>query len=251
MRSSSGRRDEGALIALGIALAAIVICTWIYSDKSGPLDPMKPVYWGLFTLSDTLAQWIVALFTIAATLVSYYAVRLIRATLDANTAAVNVARAANTIAEEAAEKQLRAYVHVVSVDLEHANDEYAPTITVKYKNFGQTPARNVINHLAVSFVLIGDAKHREREETNERGYDLGPGQDSSTSTHVSLDNSLFGREMLVKKAAKMYVLGTIEYKDVFGRENRYTRYKLHLHPDPEAVVDTDAFIVCPDGNDAN
>jgi hypothetical protein len=164
-------------------------------------------------------------FTIAATAVSLKAIFLVRDTLKANTEAVEQARAANSIAEEASEAQLRAYLHVVSLTLEHANDEYAPTITVKYKNFGQIPARNVVNHISISFVIIGNAKGRHRGDTNERGHDLGPGQDSSTSVHVSFEHGLVTREMLIKKLATLYVMGEITYKDVFGREGRYTRYK--------------------------
>ncbi|PBB41818.1 hypothetical protein CK222_21955 [Mesorhizobium sp. WSM3866] len=162
-----------------------------------------------------------------------------------------VSRESNSISRETAERQLRAYIHVTSVKLEHANDDFAPTITVNYKNFGQTPARNVINHLSVSFVIMGEAKGGKRKVSDERGYDLGPSQDSSTSSHVSFDTGFSSREMLVDNLVKLYVIGEITYKDVFGLQDRYTRYKMVLHPEPDAVIDTDAFMICHDGNEAN
>lgn len=161
---------------------------------------------------------------------------------------LKVSRESNSISRETAERQLRAYIHVDKVNFEHVNDQYALTVNVTYKNFGQTPARGVVNNLTVSFVMMGEAKLRDRGEKRERGYDIGPGQSSTTSAHVSL-SGFVKPHMLTKEIATMYVMGEITYKDVFGREERHTRYKMYLYPDPEGLDDTDAFVLCDDGNE--
>lgn len=148
------------------------------------------------------------------------------------------------------ERQVRAYVHLVRVELEHADDEYAPAVNVIYKNFGQSPARHVINNLNLSFNLLGPPSFKEKVPKEiERGTDLGPGQETTTTTHISF-NSITGlREGLAKRAVTLFVFGRITYLDAFG-EHRETRYRLQLHVNPEGVKDTDSFLLCKEGNES-
>jgi hypothetical protein len=146
------------------------------------------------------------------------------------------------------QRQVRAYLQLTGVDFEHVEyveDGVAPTINLHFKNFGQSPGRKVVNHMTVTFVFAGKPKFKEPIAIDAAGMDIGPGQDTTTTTFVSLDGL---REALENRVAKMFVGGVITYVDVFD-EPHTTRYRLQLHVNPEGLRDTDAFIICKDGND--
>lgn len=104
------------------------------------------MYWGLFTASDTFAQWIMAIFTIAATGVSIAAVVLVNKTLKANTAAVSEAREANRIAREAVVAENRAWLrlHAEARKPWHIKDgRLYGTIYLRSENIGKSPATQI------------------------------------------------------------------------------------------------------------
>jgi hypothetical protein len=101
------RGDRGALVALGLMLAAIVIVS-IFGGNSAS-EQVRPSSW-LETYAppkDSLAQWIAALAALGSVGVSIWAVKLVRKTLSE-------AVESNLIARNATENQLRAYVFIES-----------------------------------------------------------------------------------------------------------------------------------------
>ncbi len=148
------------------------------------------------------------------------------------------------------EKQLRAYVHVVRVKIEHVSDGYTPTVNVKFMNFGQTLARFVVCNLEVAFGFGGPFKKKNVNDTHRKGFELGPQQDAEFSGFFSLDHIGGLREALNSNLFEMYVSGTIEYVDVFNKR-RLTNFNFKLHVNPEGLEDSDAFTMCEDGNDSS
>jgi hypothetical protein len=114
----------------------------------------KPSWWDwarrFVSAEDTLAQWVMAFLSFGALVVSGAAVWLVSETLKETKKAVadsaraaKAAEAAVEVTRESAEKQLRAYVEVVSVRLGDETQEGAPApVHVCLKNTGQTPARD-------------------------------------------------------------------------------------------------------------
>lgn len=96
--SDSHRRDRGALVALGLALAAIVCVAWLGQPSDQQITaphtqgaeypkehygPAEGRWWPEFSARDTYAQWIMAGLALVATGASIWAVLLLRDTLAA------------------------------------------------------------------------------------------------------------------------------------------------------------------------
>ena len=77
-------------------------------------------------------------------------------------------------AEQTAERQLRAYVHVENAEIIHSNDEWRPNIRISVKNYGQTPAREVRHKIDNALVLKGPGNFDLKPDDST--CDLGPSQ---------------------------------------------------------------------------
>lgn len=95
--------------------------------------------------SDTLAQWIMALFTIVATVVLLFTLRSANKTNLAAVKAASAAIDANKIMREIADSQLRAYVQFDRAEVVGENwiGGDPCVLAMSFKNTGQTPALNV------------------------------------------------------------------------------------------------------------
>lgn len=157
--SGSNRRDRGALIALGLALLTIVVITWlnrpIQELRASPqganveqrqeddVSRLVAAIRDFDPWADTYAQWLMAVFGVAATLISYRAIVLVDATLKANTEAVSAAREANKIAQEIGEAQVRAYLQILAAHIQIDGNAQFVRLRLDMRNSGQSPARNV------------------------------------------------------------------------------------------------------------
>lgn len=166
--------------------------------------------------------------------------------------ATQAANDAVAITREIGERQLRAYVHVTRIGLEQVNnDECEPAVRVSYKNFGQSPAQQVINKFHIIFKGGGEIPFKRRPtEKEESGFTLGPTQERHSVMPAPLDNLHNFREKLTQGTTTMFVKGEITYVDVFDRP-RFTRYHFRLHIEPEGLADTTSFLVCEDGNECD
>lgn len=160
--SASNGRHRGPLIALAMALAAIIAVAWIenrpsersslqnigieHSDHRTQDENAAGVesapYLGLFTPSDTFAQWIMAILGVVATGISAWAVVLVRDTLDETRRAVKAADDAVVVTREIGQAQTRAYVHIESVFLSYEFGLH-PNFSVTIRNVGGSPAMRV------------------------------------------------------------------------------------------------------------
>lgn len=92
---------------------------------------------------DGVAQWIMATLSLVGTLVSAWAVWLVRRTLLANSEAVDQARVANKLAESTSRLELRAYLAVEPLGVRHLIESHNAKGHVLVKNVGRSPAKNV------------------------------------------------------------------------------------------------------------
>lgn len=150
-----------AAIALGLT-TILALSPWLGSPAYGQErqqhaqqatdgndDPVESSgFWSAYAAPrDTYAQWIMAIFSIVATGVSVGAVILVRDTLRANTAAVDLAREANNLTREAMIADKRAWIAIEDVVLLHptcfSEERLNLRVEAVFKNVGSTPARDL------------------------------------------------------------------------------------------------------------
>ncbi|RWP19276.1 MAG: hypothetical protein EOR00_09215 [Mesorhizobium sp.] len=232
----------GVVVGLGIALLFLV---WANPEFRDPFNIQKrqertadatandnPAqtsrFWDTYaTPTDTYAQWIAGIAAIASVGVSFWAVRLVRDTLRANTEAVSQARAANQIAQETAERQLRAYVLPANCNMEFA-DNGEPIAHVRIQNFGQTPAFDVKTWIHIwveAFPKAVEFPTPPDDFQTAQGI-LGPGFHGTFRHRRELPIGLWELKQIQQKKAAIYVYGLIEYRDCFGqkRQSKFMRF---------------------------
>ncbi|QND65115.1 hypothetical protein HB777_15260 [Mesorhizobium loti] len=132
-------------------------------------QPVKTVYWGLFTAQDTYAQWIAAIAAIGSVGVSIWAVRLVRNTLAVNQRATAAAEDAVATTREMGELQTRAYLSVTGGTVVYFGSR-DPQVYLKIRNAGDSPAFDVVacyqRNNAVEFYSKPTGKHVEGVVTN-------------------------------------------------------------------------------------
>lgn len=145
--------------------------------------------------------------------------------------------------------QIRAYLHVTGVRLFNVNTNGLSKFALSYKNYGQSPARNIVINTKVSFAHgpLGESEHSFQK--TEHGFDLAPGQKRQMDGDAFLDAHGGIRRALESRIMHMYIYGRISYVDVF-EDNQWTDFRLMLDPETAAsgLCDTKRFIVCDTGN---
>ena len=152
--ADSNRNKRHALLALGMALFAIVLSSWLGNQSSHKHGPLKnaPQYEGearnitsivtsdddFHPWRDTVPQWSIAFLSLAATGCSIWAVFIVRDTLQANREAVQAAQDAVIETRRIGEAQTRAYL--ACSEAEHFTSEQTCFIRIKISNSGQSPA---------------------------------------------------------------------------------------------------------------
>lgn len=171
-----GDRDQRfALIALLAALVAIVLVAWFGQPSDGQAGQPSTAQIELaqqdevgrlvaalreFNLwQDTFPQWLMAVFTAAATGVSLYAVRLVRDTLELNRKATEAAVAAATVARDALGAERAWFVvdafDIADISMSNMFGRFIKEgmgITVQWKNVGRSPAAKVCIRVASQLV---------------------------------------------------------------------------------------------------
>jgi hypothetical protein len=133
-------------------------------------------------------------------------------------------------AQVTAERQLRAYVHVKDVVISEMNSGYDPNIHVVLKNYGQTPARQIINTFKCrpmaqpnepAFKLLEDVETVELP-------DLAPGQIIHSAFTIPHNWWSDLKPHISNKTTTFYVFGRIDYRDIFSKDVRVTEYRFYL-----------------------
>jgi hypothetical protein len=200
-----------------------------------------------FTFWLVIFTGVLAVSTIGLWLVTGTAARAARDSAD-------VAAEQVKLAKETAARQLRAYVHLESITMFHANDsKFVPIIVIKYKNFGVTPALRLTNEIDFDFIGEIFKKPESTGPITKRYADVGPSQDRVIATKI-LSWNLFYRPWILKRVGKFVVFGEITYFDAFQNQEvespRVTRYRMYIRPDDVGIPDDGGFIFDDEGNEA-
>lgn len=185
-------------------------------DVSLPL-PGIPDIW-----IDTVPQWAMAIISLAALLLSAWAVLLVRGTLKA-------ARDANLGFKKSAERQLRAYLVFDGLEDETLG---IGRILLKpsWKNAGQTPTRNAVCggwYMLTEDDLPADFSYSDDPNRDGGRFSLGPGcrEEFSGPTITEAEAIAASGKM------HLYVWGWVEYNDVFEDTPRWrTEYCVRWIP---------------------
>ncbi|MCA1365915.1 hypothetical protein I6F15_00630 [Bradyrhizobium sp. BRP14] len=214
-------RDRGALTALALALLSVVAVVLIENGVSGSAsDRATPAgaYLSMITPTDTLAQWIMAFFTVLATAISGWAVVLVRDTLSVNRRATDAAVSAVQVAEDSTLKQLRPWVvgHGVAV-IEATNFNVAGSVfpeglalQAMWGNSGQSPAIKARVHTVFSFVPIGAAVPSFPSEPHEGEVIIPNGSIASGVNFPVVGDDL---TRFIKREIDVIVFSRVDYRE--------------------------------------
>lgn len=188
--------------------------------------------------SSALASTIIATFTLT---ISALALWFVKATLDATRAAVREAaegtnaalqaakagHIANDIAQDVSNRQLRAYVYPIGFDwgirTHLPQSGFTMWIRCLWKNFGQTPTRNM---RAKVLALISDD-----DKIPDINIELGPGagahfylgpSQQTRSEAVYVSDTL--ADQIYKREKHLFIAGIAEYRDALENKLRQTRF---------------------------
>ena len=172
--------------------------------------------------------------------------------------ALGIALHSNWIARDTAKRQLRAYVHLKTADLGRCGDNNFPTdcdhpvqrfAEVEIRNYGQTPALNMVSVTAVGIKPFPPTEVRPLGEipdwVDRSTSDLPPGRESGMPMEVKASGWFHDRLMTGELA--VYFWGEVTYEDVFGEKHR-TVISLVSHGDS---YKRGCFTVAKEGNDAD
>jgi hypothetical protein len=155
--------------------------------------------------------------------------------------------------ERTAERQLRAYVQIKDVLMSLMNTEYDPNIDIVIKNFGQTPARQIVNTFNVKFAFQPrDEDFTLDSATKGEVSDLAPGQRVNSQTTIRVKKWNEMKPALTVRKMAFYVFGRIDYIDAFN-EPRWTEYRFRLLIDADGISDKKMSLIMEGhaGNRAN
>jgi hypothetical protein len=156
-----------------------------------------------------------------ATVFSGWAALAARAAAKAATAAVHEAQRANSIAENTAKRQLRAYLSIAGAKV--SDDDKVITLTIR--NSGNTPARNVMSHVNWQWYPSQQEMPSDFNFPNYVSEKKGRsktfiGSNAETTWAHPIDPSKI-QELSAGKIA-LYIYGSCTYEDVFATEQSIT-----------------------------
>jgi hypothetical protein len=143
--------------------------------------------------------------------------------------------------ERTARRQLRAYVGIESghMNLEISNGGIEAQVTLRIKNFGQTPAYEVRGHGGVAIAAKFSASLQEKE---------GPIAGQNAVFPQSSQRALFGGHLEIPPGSDpigIFAFGHFSYKDAFGHRQR-TNFRYTAR----ALAGETELVPCEEGNEA-
>lgn len=220
--SDSSRRDRYALVALALILSAVAVVAVfeIGLRHYAVADELVDSQFQLF--GDTPAQWVMAVFAVLATAVSWRAVVLVRKTWEEARRTAEAADESNRTARQIGEAQTRAYVTPVNCKMRRVVVGQRPLARVVFENSGVTPATNVTVRGTIYVAVSPQPKHPLRALTSTDRYSTGiPGKSGPAVIEIPRLKVFTESEKASIEFGThaFYVYVVIEYFDVFGKYN--------------------------------
>lgn len=154
------------------------------------------------------------------------------ATIMQGRTALEKAREANNLARVSSERQLRAYVGILTFQVHSIRPGHWPYFGAQYKNAGQTPAKDLICRCYLKFTTEAPNKVRFKKMTPPTASKLvlNPGVDGWGE--LKLKDPLSTNEYLALRSgqATFVFAGYIVYRDVFGARH-FTMFRHFLLPE--------------------
>jgi hypothetical protein len=204
-----------------------------------------------------MAKWARLMYFVTASgiVVSGFVAVFVLLTFRQTKRTADAARDAVGVASDSAEKQLRAYINVVSAAAVWNKDEppdctvLPVRVQVNFKNSGNTPAHDVSSWMIVRNMWVNEPEFTHAIETTSRGVQGPGGIDHLEDLHPAEDFNNGVVEGWKKGLKCLFAFGEIRYVDAFGKP-RFTRFRLVM---PRAGMSDDGegkFQYCREGNEA-
>lgn len=179
----------------------------------------------------------------------WYVKRTLDATLEAvedTSAATEAMLRQNEIAEEAMQRQLRAYVHIEACRMLQFDDQRKPVFRFKMVNMGQTPALQLRVKCYVKFTEQHPHEHKiffnqdEVSSVNDLG---GGGSFGESGKHVTIPMRPERMAAFLNGQLNIVMGILLRYRDVFGVQRvRMGRYM--MTKDQMVLPDAGDFVAC-------
>lgn len=178
-------------------------------------------------LSDPDADLMSAVAAAAALTQAIFAGIMMRGLEHARSQA-EAAMASVAIVERTAERQLRAYVHVIETRLDIGEDGDGATVFLRIKNVGQTPAHGVVLVFSLIVARPRDLGKLTVMPHAMRGAEivLGAGCEDTTTLKIADRAWRASAELMEAGTLVQALLCRVEYRDVFDR-SRETGLGVH------------------------
>ena len=167
-------------------------------------------------IDDSIAQWIMAGFTIVATLLSIGALVYVAKTFEAT--------------RSIGQAQVRAYVQVGKVESQYVTEDgssYLRTF-VEFENTGQSPTRRLtwwVDHKLGGFTGRDDFVRTKRATSGTAT--IGAGRSTKDVSHLIPTEDLHAG--FSKRTDPVTIFGAVSYGDVFGGPNKHiTEFSFEL-----------------------
>lgn len=145
------------------------------------------------------------------------------------------------------ERQVRAYIGVVEASIRGTNTA-SPTIRVKIKNAGQSPAYKVAIRTGYVVNFTGPPRYRDTStEKIERGFDIGPGQEVHHPIYVHELIWTVAKASVINKGGRFFVFGWIYYEDAFEAA-REALFRFEFYETEDGIKDGEHFTITAAGN---
>ena len=196
-------------------------------------NPNEPEWWywttRLISTEDTLAQWIMATFTIGAVLLLWRTLIYTRRTLNEAKEATSAAKDTVRVTREIGISQTRAYINCFDAGIKNFRVGETPEYFISIRNIGQSPARNVRVAIATRGCDDPDTKAI-------KNLVVAKAENIAPTGHLphckKFDNPLSQEwfDAVMAKQKSIALVGYIIYNDVFGKTRR-TVFRYGTDPD--------------------
>jgi hypothetical protein len=260
-RVPPGESPASAALAIQDSLKRIAVAQETQAN-SGKTEEEKKREKEDLEAQQEMALWAKAMFfaTLISAVVSVGATVLLyltlkqsrRATFAALRAAV-AGRQSVRVANQSAEKQLRAYINII--DAAASWKEEPPDVTMKivrvqvnFRNSGSTPAHNVTSWMVARNMWVSAPDFTAEIETTSMGVQGPGGIDHLECLHQAEDVNRGVVAGWKSGSKSLFVFGEIRYTDAFGNP-RLTSFRLVMPPEGVGITEG-KFQPCREGNTA-
>lgn len=192
--------------AIAVCGSVLLLLLFVASSADTIAFPMSDTAQRLVSLEDTLAQWLMAVFSLFALMVSAVTVYWVRETLIATRQMAEDTRLIG-------EAQVRSYIYANKAEI----DVLTNTIAVLFRNFGNSPGSI---SFVDCFVWVGDM-YENKEIWSQRfwsdGWTIAPQDTFRQEFRLDAGRADFLKRMIDRAGVSVVIQGTFQSVDVFRR----------------------------------